>query len=45
MLCKLAKKNDAEKWLEVASRFFDKTGKRMPLGVLREALNDVEGVA
>lgn len=38
---KLAERYDDRKWLEVASKFFDKTGKRVHADEMREALSGV----
>ena len=40
-LFQLTKKNDNAKWLEVASRFFDKTGKRMDPALLKAMLKNL----
>ena len=41
MLLGLTKKKDEDKWLEVASRFFDKTGKRVKPELLKEMLKHI----
>lgn len=41
ILYKLTRKNDEVKWLEIASRFFDKTGKRMEPDVLKQMLRNL----
>ena len=41
MLFQLTRKNDGFKWLEVASRFYDKTGIRMDPELLKAMLKNL----
>ncbi len=41
LLFDLTRKNDGAKWLEVSSRFYDKTGKRMQPTVLKAMLKNL----
>ena len=41
-LVKLAHYYDNQKWMDVASRFFDETGRRVPWGQLKQKLGNLK---